>query len=109
MFTKLKEKIIIAYIKRWLKKNKDTEGGKMVFFICTRLFWLAAFIIKNSGIGVGIIEQTIKLAASIAHVTKTTRDDAWVQRVEDWFDEYQGKIYSVAEAITVWYSEIFGK
>ena len=105
----MKEKIIIWFIRRWLRRNEDKEGVKAMIFILTRIFWCAAYLVKNISVILGIVEQVIKLLASLAHLTKTTRDDEWMDKVEKWFDNTQGKIYETAYSVTAWYQNIFKK
>lgn len=78
----------------------------MVKFIITRIFWLAGYMLKNFGIIVGIVEQIFKLAAGIASLTSTRKDDEIVEIVKVKFNNIQGKIYNICEKITKFYNAI---
>jgi hypothetical protein len=104
-------KLQLFFLRQYWKKFKKEHNkeAKMISFIITRIFWLCAYIVKNFGIIVGIIEQAIKLFVSIASMTPTRKDDELAQKVENFFDSWQGKIYSGAEAIVRFYNNIWTK
>ena len=79
-------------ILRWLIINKARELGKTnkeVAMILSVLAW----ILKNTGLIVGIVEALIKAAVGIVNITKTTRDDAALETVKRVFNSVQKWLY----------------
>ena len=59
----------------------------------------AAWLMKNIGLIIGIVEQILKVLGGIVSLTPTRKDDVVVQWIEDKFNGIQGWIYSVANLI----------
>lgn len=77
--------------------------AQTIIFLITRIFWIAALIVKEWGIITGIVKQIIKVAAGIVSLTPTRADDALVTAIDDLFNRIQDKIYKGAEVICSWY------
>lgn len=78
----------------------------MVWFAITRIFWLAAFILKNVGLIVGIAEQLVKVAIGIIHLTPTRKDDGWIEGIKAGANNIQGWLYNGAETIVNFYKAL---
>jgi len=94
--------------KKWkeFQKSHPTEA-RIIKFILTRVFWLAAYLLKNFGIFVGIVEQLIKLLAGLFSLTPSREDDMLAGDVKELFNSWQDKIYSVAQRIVDFYNNIW--
>ena len=102
--------IIIWIIRRkWQSLGKENPiMVQTIIFIATRIFWIAALIVKEWGIITGIVKQILKALAGLASLSPTRKDDAFVTAIDDLFNKAQDRIYSIATAICGWYGT-FGK
>jgi len=94
--------------KKWkeFQKSHPTEA-RVIKFILTRVFWLAAYLVKNFGIFVGMVEQLIKLFVGFVSLTPSREDDQLAEQVKELFNSWQGKIYSVAQKIVDFYNNFW--
>jgi hypothetical protein len=84
-------------------QKKYPKEAQVIRFVLTRIFWLAAYLVKNFGLFVGTVEQIIKLLAGFASLSPSRYDDDLVEEAKTLFNEWQGKIYSGAKKIVDFY------
>jgi hypothetical protein len=99
---------IIKFVlrKSWLSfEEKYPQQEKIVYFCITRIIWLAAFLVKNFGMFVGLVEQVCKILAQIASWTPRRADDVIVEEVKLMFNSWQKNIYTVADKIVDFYDK----
>jgi hypothetical protein len=53
----------------------------MIIFIITRIFWLAAYLAKNFGIFVGMVEQLVKLFVGLVSLPLSREDGQLAEQV----------------------------
>ena len=104
-------KIQLWFIRRYWKKfcKEHNTEARIIVFITTRIFWLAAYLVKNFGIFVGMVEQLIKLFAGFVSLTPSRDDDQLAEQIKELFNSWQGEIYSVAQRIVDFYNNFWKK
>jgi len=97
--------VIVWAVRIWLSRlrKENPMAFQAVVFLATRVFWLAALVVKEWGLITGIVKQIIKVLAGLASFTPTRKDDDIVTQIDDLFNRIQDKIYKGAELIVSWY------
>jgi len=60
---------------------------------------IISYIFKNLALLIGIIEAILKVAAGIASMTPTKRDDAIVEMIDKGFSAIKKVLYTVADKL----------
>ena len=58
-----------------------------------------AYLFKNLGLIVGIIEALLKAAGAIVSLTPTKKDDAVVAFIDLWFSKIKGWLYTISDKL----------
>jgi len=83
-------------LKRKLKRllNDKNLGGIMKILVD-----ILAYIVKNVGLLVGILESIVKVITGIISLTPTKKDDNWLPIVDKIFSNIKKQLYNVSEML----------
>jgi phage-related minor tail protein len=58
-----------------------------------------AYLLKNSGLIVGVIEAVLKALGGIVSLTPSKKDDAVVAFLDTWFTKIKGWVYNLMDKV----------